>query len=225
MKKKIFRYITVCCSLIALFSLGNYYCYQSALQHFEKMQEDYESRLGEQVQVYVTNQMADQMEEWETKAQESVAADQVENVLTGESVFQVQSYDALTDTTVTEYEQLPEQLVGSGRQAAQEYCQTYKDTMSPEEFLNGLQTVSLVSFSKDRLVIRKSYDVSKVKFRYYLITDEEQLIVYYGDMKNVYEKTGILVESLSKEERKALKKGIEVKDEEELYGILENYST
>jgi hypothetical protein len=97
--------------------------------------------------------------------------------------------------------------------------------MTSEEYLNGLLSVSLVSFSKDRLVIRKSYDISKVKYRYYLITDEEQVIVYYGDKKTVYEKTGIMVDTLSKSERKELKKGIPVKDEEELYGILENYAT
>lgn len=44
-------------------------------------------------------------------------------------------------------------------------------------------------------------------------------------MKTVYEHTGIKISSLSAKERKQLKKGIEVKDEEELYGILENYSS
>jgi hypothetical protein len=225
MKKKIFSYVTVCSTLVAFFSLGNYYCYQSALKHFNQMQEDYESRLGEQVQVYVSNEMEDKMEEWETEALESVEAGSVENVLSEDSVFQVQSYDSLTDTTVTEYEQLPEQLVGCDRQGAQEYCSNYVDKMSAEEFLNGLQSVSLVSFSSDRLSIRKNYDVSKIEYRYYIISDGEQVVVYYGDMKNVYERTGIAVSTLSKAERKALKKGIQVKDEEELYGILENFSS
>lgn len=51
------------------------------------------------------------------------------------------------------------------------------------------------------------------------------MIAYYGDMKTVYEHTGIAVSSLSRKEKQQLKKGIEVKDEEELYGILENYSS
>ena len=50
MKGKVFRYITVCCVFLALFALANFYCYQSAMNQFEKMQEDYESRVGEQVQ-------------------------------------------------------------------------------------------------------------------------------------------------------------------------------
>lgn len=225
MKKKIVGVIAVGVVWIALFLVGNYYCYQSALRYFEEMQEDYESRLGEQVEVYVTNQMEDEMAALETKVEESVATQQVETVLTEESVFVVQSYDSVTDTTVTEYDTLPEQLVGGDRETALEYCQNYKEKMTSEEYLNGLLSVSLVSFSKDRLVIRKSYDISKVKYRYYLITDEEQVIVYYGDKKTVYEKTGIMVDTLSKSEKKELKKGIPVKDEEELYGILENYAT
>lgn len=225
MMNKIFRYVAICCGLIAMFSVGNYYCYQSAMKHFESMQEDYESRLGEQVQVYVSNEMADQLEELETRVQESVAVDTVDNTLTEDSVYQVQSYDSLTDTTATDYEALPEQLVGCDREAAEEYCQSYTKRMSAEEFLNGLQSVSLVSFSPDRLIIRKNFDLSKVEFRYYLITDDSEVVVYYGDMKTVYERTGISVDKLSKAERQALKKGIEVEDEEELYAILENYSS
>ena len=225
MMSKIFRYVAICCGLIAVFSAGNYYCYQSAMKHFESMQEDYEGRLGEQVQVYVNNEMADRMEELEPKVEESVTVDQVETTLTQDSVFQVQSYNRLTDTTATDYEALPDDLVGCDKDGAEEYCQKYTKNMSAEEFLDGLQSVSIVSFSPDRLVIRKSYDQSKVKYRYYIISDGEEVVVYYGDMRTVYERTGISVNKLSKAEKKELKKGIEVQDEEELYGILENYSS
>ena len=37
--------------------------------------------------------------------------------------------------------------------------------------------------------------------------------------------TGIKTSKLNQKEKNALKKGIEVKDEDELYGILENYSS
>ena len=70
MKGKVFRYITVCCVFLALFALANFYCYQSAMNQFEKMQEDYESRVGEQVQVYVDNRMADRVEQLEKKVGE-----------------------------------------------------------------------------------------------------------------------------------------------------------
>ena len=225
MKGKVFRYITVCCVFLALFALANFYCYQSAMDQFEKMQEDYESRVGEQVQVYVDNRMADRMEQMEKSVRESVQTENISKTLSDNTVYQVQSHNALTDETVTEYQTLPEELAGCDRQQVQEYCSKYKKNMSAKEFLDGLQSVSLISFSPERLTVCKNYDPSKVKFRYYLISDGSEVIAYYGDMKTVYEHTGIAVSSLSKKEKQQLKKGIEVKDEEELYGILENYSS
>ena len=72
---------------------------------------------------------------------------------------------------------------------------------------------------------KKIYDSSKIAYKYYLIAVEGEVVVYYGDRKNVYEYTGIETEKLTKEEQQRLKNGIEVKDEKELYNILENYSS
>ena len=94
-----------------------------------------------------------------------------------------------------------------------------------EEYLDGLQSIGIVSFSAERLVVKRIYDNSKVEYRFYLIAVDGEVVVYYGDKKTVYEYTGIETKNLSKEERTMLKKGLEVKDEEELYGILENYSS
>ena len=222
---KVFRYTSWVCGLIALFSVGNYYCYQSAMKHFEKMQEDYESRLGEQVQIYVTQEMEDQIGDLEEHVEESIQAQASENTLNKNAVYQIQSYDVQTDTTTTDYEALPPDMEGFTREDAEVFCEDYINNMPVEDFLNGLQSMSVVSFASDRLVVRKRFDLSQVEFRYYLIASEGEVVVYYGDMKTVYEKTGIPVSELEKSDRKALKQGIEVKDEEELFGILENYSS
>ena len=110
MKGKVFRYITVCSLFLALFALANFYCYQSAMNQFEKMQEDYETRVGEQVQVYVDNEMADRMAQMEKSVRETVQTQNVQNTLTENTVYQVQSHNALTDETVTEYRKLPDEL-------------------------------------------------------------------------------------------------------------------
>lgn len=219
------RYTCSIFGLITVFSLGNYFCYESAMNHFQEMQEDYESRLGEQVQVYVSKEMETQKEELEQWAEESIAANSTENKLSENTIYQIQSYDNVTDTTTTDYEELPDDMVGYTREDVEAFCQEYMNNMPVEDFLNGLQSMNVSSFSSDRLVVRKLYDISKVKFRYYLIASQGEVVVYYGDMKTIYEKTGISTDSLSKADRKALKNGIEVKDEEELFGILENYSS
>lgn len=219
------RYACTIFGLITVFSIGNYYCYEAALNRFQEMQEDYEGRLGEQVEVYVTQEMDAKMAELEEQAEESVAVDSTSNELGENTIYQIQNYDSVTDTTTTDYESLPEEMLGYTREDVEIFCQDYMNKMPSEEFLNGLQSMEVISFSSDRLILRKLYDISKVKFRYYIIAVDGEVVVYYGDMKTVYEQTGISTKELSKEDKKALKKGIEVRDEQELFGILENFSS
>ncbi len=222
---KVFRYTTMVCGLVALFSVGNYICYQSAMKHFENMQTDYEQRLGEQVEIYVDQEMENHIADLETREEETVEVAKNETLLDEDTVYQIENYDTVTDTTTTDYETLPEKMVGFSVEDAEKYCEDYMNNLPVEEFLDGMQSIHVESFSPQRFVVRKTYDISKVKFRYYLIANEGEVVVYYGDMKTVYERTGIAVEDLSKHDKKELKKGIEVKDEEELFGILENYSS
>lgn len=219
------RYACTIFGLITVFTIANYYCYESALNRFQEMQEDYESRLGEQVEVYVSQNMDAKIAELEKKNQESLAVDSTNNELGENTIYQIQNYDSVTNTTTTNYESLPQEMVGYTREDVEIFCQDYINKMPAEEFLNGLQSMDVISFSGEQLVLRKYYDISKVKFRYYIIAVDGEVVVYYGDMKTVYEETGISTKQLSKEDKNALKKGIEVKDEQELFGILENFSS
>lgn len=219
------RYACTIFGLITVFTVANYFCYESALNRFQEMQEDYEVRLGEQVDVYVSQKMDAKMAELEQQNQESMAVDAINDELGEHTIYQIQNYDSVTDTTTTNYETLPQEMQGYTREDVEIFCQDYMNKMPAEDFLNGLQSMDVISFSADRLVIRKYYDISKVKFRYYIIAVDGEVVVYYGDLKTVYEETGISTKELSKEDKKALKKGIEVRDEQELFGILENFSS
>lgn len=216
-------------ALLAVTILGNVICFRAAVRRMEEMQTDYESRVSEQVEVNVTTQLEDKaaeiVERIVKNEQETVAASTSEDTLQVDTVYQIQSYDVNTDNTVTDYETLPQELVGLNREETDVYCSQYMDKLPVEEFLNGLQSIGVVSFSKERLVVKKIYDSTKVEFRYYLIAVDDEVVVYYGDKKTVYEYTGIETRGLPEEEKQALKQGIEVQDEEELYGILENYSS
>ena len=58
-----------------------------------------------------------------------------------------------------------------------------------------------------------------------MIAEENEIVVYYSDKKRVFEYTGLMIDSLPEEELLKLEQGFYVKDKEELYGILENYSS
>ncbi len=215
--------------MLACVAVGSFFTYQGAVQKMEQMQSDYESRLSERVDVYVTKQLEEAAKDVAGKLakeeSEAISAEASLDKLDVNTIFQIQKYDAATDKTVTEYETLPGELVGASRKDVDAYFQQYTLDLPAEEFLDGLQSVGVVSFSKERLVVKKIYDASKVDYRYYLIALDGEVVVYYGDKKTVYEYTGIEVKDLPAQDRKALKNGIEVKDEEELYSILENFSS
>ncbi len=208
--------------LTAVCGMGSFWMSQKKL---EQMQQDYEKRLSEQVDITIEKQMSAKMTDIKKELTESAMVSTAQNTLRADTIYQVQNYNVQTDTTTTDYTALPDGLLQADREHADTFCQEYMTQMPVEEFLKGLQSMQVISFSPERLVVRKVYDLSKIKYKYYLIASEGEVVVYYGDMKTIYEKTGIATSTLSKEERKALKNGIEVKNEEELFSILENYSS
>ena len=52
-----------------------------------------------------------------------------------------------------------------------------------------------------------------------------EVVVYYSDKSTVYEYTGIRTDSLSEDEQVRIRIGYFVSDEEELYSLLESYSS
>lgn len=226
---RITGYLLGTAGMVACTAVMNVAGYRIASNKLENMQIEYENRVSEQVEVRVTKQMEEKAEEVVKTAMdqqgESISVSKEKDSLQVDAVYQVQNYNAVKDSTATDYETLPEELVGFTREDVEEYCKDYMDTVPVEEFLEGLQSMGVVSFAPNRLVVKKIYDSTKVQFRFYLIAVEGEVVVYYGDKKTVYEYTGIETKKLSKEERQALKKGIEIKNEEELYSVLENYSS
>lgn len=223
MKNKVFLY---CCSVFGMLTLvvvANYVCYHSAVKQFSKQQRSYEQELSEKMESQVARQVEEQWEQ--SEEQKDVEVDNTQVKLGVDTVYQVENYDVVKDQTTTEYLILPEELVGYDREQTDEYFKKYMNNLPVEEFLNGLQSTGVTNFSAERLVVHKVYDSSKIEFRFYLIAVDGEVVVYYGDKKTVYEYTGILTDNLSAEEQAALKQGIEVEDENELFGILENYSS
>lgn len=223
MKNKAFIYCGSIFGMLTLVVLANYACYHSAVKQFTKQQQSYEQQLSEQMESQVAQQVEEQMEQ--TAGQEEVAVDNTQIKLGVDTIYQIENYDAVKEQTTTEYVTLPEDLVGYTREEVDEYFKKYMDNLPVEEFLNGLQSIGVSNFSDERLVVHKVYDSSKVEYRYYIIAVDGEVVVYYGDKKTIYEYTGIATDTLSAEEQSALKQGVEIEDEDALFGVLENYSS
>lgn len=206
--------------------LTGYFCafyhVKSSQKTFEKeMQKEMTASIDENVKKEASTAVQNAVKE----NMKSIQAEASNQKLSVDTVYQVQKYDAASKQTTTEYETLPKELVGLDRDETDAYCKKYMSSLPVQEYLDGLQSFGVVAFAKDRLIVKKIYDSSKVTYRYYLIAIDGEVVVYYGDKNTIYEYTGIETKNLTTEERTQLKKGVEVKDENELYSILENYSS
>ena len=121
---------------------------------------------------------------------------------------------------------IPSRFVTYTKDELQDYIDGYMENMPLSEYLDGLIGYEIIDFSKDKLVLRKTYASDwNMENEYYLCDEDGEVVVYYNDKKTVYEYTGIKTNNLSDEDRIRIKIGYYVSDEEELYSLLESFSS
>lgn len=205
MKKKAGIYIAGTFLSVMLLSLCYYGSYRLSYQHFKQETKHQEAEKN-----------IDEMVETDTI---KIAA------ITPYTQCILEEYDIETGTVTDKKMSILERFVGYTREELAEYLNTYLEEMPREEKRNGLISYDLVSFSDEKIVLRKTYDSKQAAYKFFMIAEKNEIVVYYSDKKRVFEYTGLIVDSLPKEELKKLEHGFYVKDKQELYGILENYSS
>lgn len=116
-------------------------------------------------------------------------------------------------------------LIGLTRREIILKLSDYMKEIPISEEMDGLYGYELLTFSPKEFVIRKSYNADMHKFQYYVAVRDGKVIVYYSDRKTVYEQTEIDAVNLPENDRNELMKGIEVRTRDELYSLLESYSS
>lgn len=114
--------------------------------------------------------------------------------------------------------------VGKSRTEIIKLLDKTMDALPREELENGLETMELVSFSGERVVIRKKYG-ELLPYKYCLYIENGAVTVYYSDKKTVYSYTDIQAEDLPDSVRKELYSGMEIESQGALYDFLETYSS
>jgi hypothetical protein len=156
----------------------------------------------------------------------SLAVDTVnEDTIVPNTEYILQTYDIKTGAMKEETLPIPSYLVGLSRNEVIEYLYVYMQDLPWSEFEKGLLSFELMNFSEDNVILRKTYNIDMVEYKYFLKTQNGTIVVYYGDQKTVFEYTGVSVEGLTQFEKQQLDEGIFVKDINEVYALLENYSS
>lgn len=139
--------------------------------------------------------------------------------------YQLTTVDIGEKTESSGTENIPNEWLGMNRDELIKWMHGYVENPPIYEINNGLLSFELVSFSPDLVKAKKTYLKDMVMYKYFIGVRNNMVVVYYSDKKTVYEYTGIDCKDLPMEEQKKLNYGIYVRDEAQLYGILEDYSS
>jgi hypothetical protein len=158
-------------------------------------------------------------------ADDSVSTIQVETTVQPNMKYTLENYDMKSNTSETEELNPPAYMIGLTREEILQYIDDYMSDMPLSEYNKGLISYELVSFSEKEIKIKKSYNEDFVPFRFYVVVKDGYVVVFNSDLKSVYSYTHILAKDLPEEDRISLSQGIYVNSLDELYALLESYSS
>ena len=237
MKKTIWYFggISVLC---LLFCVCYYTSYKSALRELGRRTKEQENslyfeltRVSEENKMLLNRLAQQEVNGSDTEPEQKTQQETLEaGILPQNTVLPTVSYIEETYNAVTKQldsvtRTAPGFLIGMTKEELNDYVKKYMENLSLAEYEAGLQAYDIISFSENKVVLRKTYDAAKIQYKYYVNISDGMVTVYYSDMKSVYEYTHIPAVDLSEKDRIALSKGIYVKDREELYSILEGFSS
>ncbi len=236
--KKIMLYFGGFTVLSLLFCVCYYTSYKSALKDFNKTAKEQENSLySELLRVSEENKSllnrlalkeaeAEAAREKQEELSEVIAAGLgPKNTVLPSVSYIEETYDLTTNQLESVAKIPPGFLIGMTKEELSAYVADYMENLSLAEYEAGLLAYDIISFSEDKVVLRKTYDISKVPYKFFINITKGMVTVYYSDLESVYEYTHIPAVDLAEEDRVALVEGIYVKDREELYSILEGFSS
>ena len=143
--------------------------------------------------------------------------------LTCDTEYEVTVYDETMQTEKSRMETLPSSFIGKDRKQVEKLIEDYETSPSLKDQEEGFLSMSLESFSPEKIRVRKVIATSL----YYacIVAEDGYLTVYDGNRKQVILYTDIPMFSLPQTVQEEVMDGKYIETEEELYNLLESYSS
>jgi len=225
--KRFLRYVTGAVCVLAISAACYYISFQSMLNKYNSGQNnDITNNQSLEDYLYIEETDSAGSDDNDIQNNESIAADTDPDLfIKPDTLFYLEINDLKEQKLTKEIQVLPPEFVGLSRAGLLNYLDNYMKNIPIKEYQNGLTSYELLSFSGNTITLRKTYNSSFKGNLFFVTLYNDLIVVYYSDLKSVYEYTDISVSSLSTDEKDALVTGIYVKDVEELYDILASYTS
>ena len=145
-----------------------------------------------------------------------------EQVISADTQYIIEEVDLKKNTSVETKWKVPDKYIGMNRQ---QFVKEMEQAPSLKDQELGFVSAEVVTFSKERVVVRKSYIFKELCTSFYLVNEKNYVVVYCDDLKTVYMNTNITLDSLPDALKQEIIQNKYVATEEELYNFLESYSS
>lgn len=141
------------------------------------------------------------------------------------TVIHLQVYDLNNQTFTEEKINTPVAFLEMNRNDLIEYLNDYMKNPDKEDVKRGLTAYELVEFSREQVVIRKTFELGEEDNGYYAVLENGYVTIYCGDKSSVYDYTDIAAGKLPEQIRSKTIDGFYFNDLIELYEFLEAYTS
>ena len=156
---------------------------------------------------------------------EQMAAEITGTHVTADTAYVLLERDVDTEIETQTETHIPYSYIGMDRLQFVTAVESYSKYPPLEEQERGFVNEEIVSFSGERVVVRKNYRKTEPQGGFYLAVSDHELVVYREDLQTIYLYTGIMAETLPEQVLLQVMQTLYLEDEEQLYSFLETYSS
>lgn len=148
-----------------------------------------------------------------------------EQIICADTQYVIEEVDLKRDTSVETKWKIPDRYIGMNRKQFVKEMELYQKSPSLKDQKLGFVSAEVVSFSEERVVVKKNYIFEEPCSSFYLVNEKNYVVVYCDDLRTVYMATNILLDSLPEQWQQEIIQNKYIATEEELYNFLESYSS
>lgn len=143
------------------------------------------------------------------------------NVILSSARYIIEEYNSDTDELTKKEEKIPVDYIGLTREQVIDYLTTYVAKNKDET----LQNVQLVAFSPESLIIRKTVCNPTNIYNYFVISENNIIMIYNANHDKLFIDTGIDVSNIEEQYKEELKDGFYIETIHDLYNYLESITS
>ncbi len=145
--------------------------------------------------------------------------------LNADTDYVLEETDLRNNSVVETTWKLPAKYIGMNREEFLLAMDSYEASPPLSELERGFVDLEVLSFSRDKVVVKMNYEYVEPSNSFYLVVQDDYVVVYLDDKHTIYMHTDILLKDLPEQMQQDIIGWMYVPDEESLYNFLETYSS